>query len=360
MLVAEGRALAERSGDLFGLAMVVAASGGAKLLAGKVEETLEPMLEAEWLAEQMDNADLKLWTKSGLIISYLFLGRLGEALRYAEEAEQLAQENVDAGYRLFGRSLYIAILYNKGGVLCEMGRLAEATRDLVRALDLASERGEVETAGWAHCVYALTCSYSGDAPVALRHARQALETAERMGYTSMSVLGLLVLGSANLLQEEWSEAAAALEQGLAIARERRTGLVWEARILTYLAEAYARHGEGRKALATTKEALAVAQRRGSGWSEGPAHLALARVLMCTKGANAKREIKAALSRALATVEESGARVHEPFIREEMAELARLTGDDETRQGELREAQRLFTEMGATGHAARLAAELAQG
>jgi hypothetical protein len=39
------------------------------------------------------------------------------------------------------------------------------------------------------------------------------------------------------------------------------------------------------------------------------------------------------------------------------ELAHLIGDDASRERELREAHRLYTEMGATGHAERLAREL---
>ena len=47
----------------------------------------------------------------------------------------------------------------------------------------------------------------------------------------------------------------------------------------------------------------------------------------------------------------------PQVHEERAELARLRGDDATRERELREAHRLYTEMGATGHAERLAQKL---
>ncbi len=72
---------------------------------------------------------------------------------------------------------------------------------------------------------------------------------------------------------------------------------------------------------------------------------------------AEREIEAALDRTLELVEETGARVFVPEVHEERAELARLRGDDNTCERELREAHRLYTEMGATGHAERLAREL---
>jgi thioesterase domain-containing protein len=142
-------------------------------------------------------------------------------------------------------------------------------------------------------------------------------------------------------------------------RDRRAGLVWEARVLAGLAQAYLGRGDAARALATAEEAVAVAQRQGARTFECDAQVALARVLLRSQGAKGKREIEAALARALSLVEETGARVHEPFIRVELAELARLTGDEATRQRELREAHRLFTEMGAPLQAAKLAPLLAE-
>jgi hypothetical protein len=55
--------------------------------------------------------------------------------------------------------------------------------------------------------------------------------------------------------------------------------------------------------------------------------------------------------------ESGAFVHRAAIEVERAELARLLGDDAAYESGLRSARRLFTEMGAFGHAARLAERL---
>ena len=55
---------------------------------------------------------------------------------------------------------------------------------------------------------------------------------------------------------------------------------------------------------------------------------------------------------------SGAKSYEPFLHVERAELARLNGDDATRQRELREAHRLFLEIGAPIRAEQVAKELA--
>jgi len=46
-----------------------------------------------------------------------------------------------------------------------------------------------------------------------------------------------------------------------------------------------------------------------------------------------------------------------MIHVESAELARQNGDTQEQERELREAHRLFTEIGATGYAKQLAGEL---
>jgi hypothetical protein len=54
---------------------------------------------------------------------------------------------------------------------------------------------------------------------------------------------------------------------------------------------------------------------------------------------------------------SGAKSYEPFLHVERAEWARLVGDEATLECELREAHRLFMEIGAPIRAAEVAKEL---
>jgi hypothetical protein len=81
------------------------------------------------------------------------------------------------------------------------------------------------------------------------------------------------------------------------------------------------------------------------------------VLVARDGARAAGEVEAILSEVEQLIAETGARIYLPDVHLARAELARVAGDEVARQRELREAHRLFTEMGATGHAARLAKEL---
>ena len=83
----------------------------------------------------------------------------------------------------------------------------------------------------------------------------------------------------------------------------------------------------------------------------------AQVLRESEGPGAADEIEASLSRAETLVRETGARAQAPFIQEERARLAAVRGNtDEARQA-LEETHRLFLEVGATGHARRIAEEL---
>jgi hypothetical protein len=61
------------------------------------------------------------------------------------------------------------------------------------------------------------------------------------------------------------------------------------------------------------------------------------------GIDARKEIEAAIAEADTWLETTGAKSYAPFLHLERAELARLTGDEDTRERELREAHRLFTE-----------------
>ncbi len=91
--------------------------------------------------------------------------------------------------------------------------------------------------------------------------------------------------------------------------------------------------------------------------ESDAQLALAEILLATEGARARDAVETALARVSEIIGETELRSREPRIHERRAALARLLGEDAAHERELREAHRLFSEMGATGHAERLAREL---
>ena len=153
------------------------------------------------------------------------------------------------------------------------------------------------------------------------------------------------------MDEHWSEAKEAIERGLVgfSGREDAAGL-------PDLAEAYLGEGEYEKARTTIDKALSALGDSGLRL-ECTGLLTLARVLLRTEGIDARDRIEQTLAKVWRICEETGQRLWLPHIHFERAELARLGGDEETREHELHEAHRLFVEIGATGHVERLAKEL---
>ena len=92
--------------------------------------------------------------------------------------------------------------------------------------------------------------------------------------------------------------------------------------------------------------------------EPVAQLALGYVLLRARGLESRSAIGAALGDALRGAREIGSKMLEPRIHLERAELARLGGDETARQRELREAHRLFLDIGAPIRAEQVAKELA--
>ncbi len=80
------------------------------------------------------------------------------------------------------------------------------------------------------------------------------------------------------------------------------------------------------------------------------------MLIQTDRADAVDTIRATLDCARNRAERQGSRPLLAQIHEAYAELGRCLGDDDAHERELREAHRLYTEIGATGHAERVGGE----
>jgi hypothetical protein len=116
--------------------------------------------------------------------------------------------------------------------------------------------------------------------------------------------------------------------------------------------------EVNEALAAAREAITLGSAGGSRFHEAEAQLALARALLASEGTLPRAEIEFALERAEALVETTGGRVLSPRILELRGRLAAALGDAPASDRTLRQALDVYREIGATGHAERLARELA--
>jgi tetratricopeptide (TPR) repeat protein len=224
-------------------------------------------------------------------------------------------------------------------------------------MKLAGEQGASETLGWGHMWSTSHAYSSGEPERAMAHAQQALEIAERIGDSFSRTWSWFWLGLAAGMRGEWRQAVEAIERSQAISRERRTAADSEGWCLLILGEAYLGLGEAERAMNLLREAVALMRSREQ-WAEAMANVVLARILLGSEGLAAREEIESALERASELVRNTGMHSVEPMIHVERAELAHQNGDEDEHQRELRQAHRLFTQIGASGHAERLSGELA--
>ena len=361
-LFAEGRALASRLDGPALSIFLLSAYSFSRVASGAVDEALAHLRESSRLADQSGQTSLQFIARLGLASALTWAGQLREAVAAGDEVERLCGGDPEVGADPgsgFGFSPYGTVLVYRAVALAWFGRLGEATATAGRAIEIARRRQDTEVLVAAHAAGELACELAGDVEGALGHGREAVEAAATASW-GMRMSALAVLGRAHLLAEDWPHAVEAMTGALAIMRERRVLLVFESWILPVLAEAYLGAGDPSKARETADLALARARQHHTRAFEIAALLAWARVHRATDGADGAAGIEAALRDAMALVQATGARACAPFIHVERAALAHLLGDEATRQGELREAHRLFTEMGATARAEQVARELGQG
>jgi tetratricopeptide (TPR) repeat protein len=198
----------------------------------------------------------------------------------------------------------------------------------------------------------------GDSASALELARNALETVLRAAaIPAAELIAQQTLGDTHLLLESWDEALAAHERALALIREHGTSVQLEVFVLSGLPLAHLGRGELESARAAADEAVALAVRREQPMGEFDARISRATVRLRTQGAAARGGVEEDLERASELIATQGMSAHEHRVLELRAELARALGDETERERLLREAHRRCVELGATGHAKRLAEEL---
>ena len=227
-----------------------------------------------------------------------------------------------------------------------VGNLATTKARLERGIELARQHSDTETEGWALSWLSDVAAIAGDAEIGLGPCQRSLEIAQKMGSPYSLAIAYHRLGVSLTVAGRWPEAIETLEHALAIARERRTFLEAEARLVSWLAEACLGAGDLVRARALAEESVELGRRIGAPVDLVYALRALAHVLLAQEGAAAATAVRAALDEAQRVIDETGATSFAPLVLLDRAELARLEGDTGERERALREAKKLFAELGA--------------
>jgi adenylate cyclase len=353
-ILEEGSRYAED--DLRERVLLIGAYGATAQNQGGIQQYLEAATEAARLAEQIDDLVLRAVTQCELAWADARAGNLREALRLSESGAELIGGDPQAGADEFGYSPFILFTMFRAWLLVWMGRLPEAPPYGELAVKLAREHGPLESVCWTLMCQSMRAYFRGDTELGPSVGREAARVAEQSGSGPARVGGYAALGTGRMLEEDWQGAIEALEASRALAHEARAWLEGEPECLALLAVCYLKRGEWERAIELAELGIDIARKIGIPFDLCRALLVRAQVLL-EGGTNSVGQVEASLSEAERVVDETGARVWLPHISEARARLARLKKDEATSERELREAHQLFVEMGATGHAERLAREL---
>ena len=356
-LFREARELATRGGDPHVLSQVLSSFGYLRLFAGAAAEAIDLHLQAIRRADETEDLGLRVAVRYGLSGAYCWAGLLREGFAVTQQGLGFASGDLGLGADQTGFSPSLGLSFWNGFALSLMGRLSEGKAELDRVSELARTAQQLVPLYSSRVLHVHRCEITGEAVPALANAREAVAYAERTGSHVGRMITYFHLGFANVLNGAWHDALEVLGTALTIGKERRL-FALEGGVLSVIAAAHLGLSDCAKALALAEEAIAVSRRRGTRCWEIWAHLTRMRALREIDGLRAKGKIEAAIAEAESWLEMSGAKSYEPFLHVERAELARLTDDEPSRERELREAHRLFLEIGAPIRAEQVARELA--
>jgi len=344
----EGVELAKRLGDGAAEARLTAAYAMAELFAGKVEQGLQRLEVAARAAGAAADHTLSVRLEGRIAYMYILSGRVHDALAMMDRvlAEYRDGANADLGtpewFAAF-RALPLAYL----------GRLDEAMTTLDEVFPRVCANNDPAGLGTMCGVAATVAWFRGDASATMQYAQEQVRIAERIQTPTLLAGGYDSLGVAYLLMERYHEALELAERALKIARDSGTLLQSEAVFVANLAAAYVGVGDLDRGIRAAREAVTIAHARHTPLFECRALLYCVRALLAG-GTEHVEEAADALEAAFAIVARTGASGYEPFLRVEAAKLARLRGDATSVASELAEASRQFRQMGAEGHADKIA------
>jgi class 3 adenylate cyclase len=351
-LFAEGKALAEKHGDRRTLSNLHLLYGIWQGLTGNSNAAFARHVHlAASLAEEVGDEGVALAAAAGLALVGYVEGRVDDAIALGNRALPREPDDLTLGAEYWTPP---PVVWLSGFTRFLDGLAGQPTQSLTgleQLLPLAQSRPVMN---WLIHMWATHhAELLGDAVGAMAHAQELMGASQKLGVPFP--ISHYCVGVAHLLAGDDEEAKICLERSIAIHQEQGGGPPPELlNSLSRLAVAYANLGQSEQALETSERGLQLVRMLGF-----PVFVALSlimhsQVLRKARGAEGREAIESALGEAEVLVNSTGIRSWQPFIHVERAELARLVGDEVVEERELREAYRLFTEMGATGHLERLA------
>ncbi len=358
-LLAEGTALARATDDPRSLALVEMGYANFKGLRGEFVEMLAHAKAAMRIAEGVDDVWFRLAAAPYVMRPLLWMGRFQELWDLCQDGlDLMAREPRPRSGGMRARIRLVFLSYRGTLLRLFKFRLPESLATAEEVIDVARQLQD-DSLRVAACYEATWTAQSiGDSAKALALAGQAVEVAESYGGAEALTQAYLSLAIARNLGGDWDGALQAVERVQSIVARSQVGI--ENAVLARLQASASYLGRGDLASARKEASVALDSIRAREMRllEFSPTLLLARIAITESSIE---QAEALLGRAQQLADEGRAGELAAPLHVARSRLAESLGDSavEERVHHLREAHRLFTEMGATGHAERVARELAE-
>ncbi len=317
-LEAEAEEIATRIGDLRSLALLRILASARPGLEQATGDWIAEAEKANRLADESGDDYLRVAIRTAGAYAYLCAADFETFDHAADEILALAGDDHGAGAGIIVGCPVAWALWAKAMVCRERNELEQSEKLFERALQIAEEQGDPETASWTRGSKAMLLAMQGNPEAGVAIGRRNCELTERLGDVFSRSLAHGNLATAQLAAEDYEGALESSEEAERLHREAASGgdeqEAWRA---AGQAEALTGVGRAEEAAEIAAWAAEIARKRELRWSLPLALLALARARTAA-GAGGARE---ALDEAAAVAEETGSKPTLDAIEEERKALA---------------------------------------
>jgi tetratricopeptide (TPR) repeat protein len=248
------------------------------------------------------------------------------------------------------------VLSIRGMTLNNLGRLPEAQVSLDRAAELLADKGQVLYALTTDVMRSYLDIFRSSPAGSLERVARLVARADEAGAHLTRVQARSNLALAHLLAGQPDEALALIEAANAIVNETRAGMGSVGFNERVRVQALLARSDVAAARAAADRLIASTDTPSFGRTG--ALLVYAEALIASDAAAERGRIEASLAEADAIAQRIESLSSQAWVCRVRAQLARALGDEAGWQRELREALRIYTQMGATVWVERVSQELA--
>ena len=293
---------------LFVEARISGASGGAAdNYVARVRQALQ-ILNAE--ADQSRAATLY----ASLSQAYGWAGLFNEALEANDRALSLLQHVQEFENRFLGYSVEHWTLSLRARILIHLNRIDEGRAWLDHMLSIEDGLIDPTVQFISHLGYVDLAWMSGDADLAMKHARHVSALAERHGTPYLRVFSYACMAMAQGLAGDSQSAIAGLEEGIDFMHAAGAALDYEPDMMACLAECLERAGRHGEALSTAERTIGLSRDRSARLPECRALIVAGNALAKQVGAPSRDKAEHYFSEAEALMQQTGAMILERHLR----------------------------------------------